>query len=222
VSSDSFENNREGPASSPGGTTSPLATQKGFYYNMSRHFVACKEKVLNRGKPPDSFLNELIDWAKQAPDDIFTKNQNHDVYTNVAADLGPFSDLLHRKAVMLEVLRVLGGFESSWDFREGVDVTNPTSNTPCTEEAGIFQISGNAMEFHSSLKDLLRRTTGGHTDCETFKTTTKENHRFAFEFCARLLRFTVNHHGPVKRKEINPFLRRDAVSEFRSFLTEQD
>jgi len=188
---------------------------------LSRHFVACKEKVFNRGKAPDSFLNELIDWAKQTPDEIFERNQNHDVYSNVAADLGPFSDLLQRKAVMLEVLRVLGGFESSWKFRAGVDVTNPTSNTPCTEEAGIFQCSGNAMEFDDSLKELLSRTTGGDSSCKKFITTTKENHQFAFEFCARLLRFTVNHHGPVKRKEINPFLRRDAVAEFRRFL-EQD
>jgi phosphotransferase system IIB component len=39
------------------------------------------------------------------------------------------------------------------------------------------------------------------------------------EFCARRLRFTVNHHGPVKHKKINPFLRRDAVSEFQGFLS---
>jgi hypothetical protein len=187
---------------------------------MARTFVACKKKVFNRGKPPDGFLNELIDWARQAPDEVFEKNTNHDIYTNVRAELGPFSDLLHRKAVMLESLRVLGGFESSWDFNAGRDITNPDSNTPCTEEAGIFQCSGNAMEFDESLEDLLRHASEGHTDCETFIAVTKENHRFAFEFCARLLRFTVNHHGPVKHKKINPWLRRDAVSEFQAFLSE--
>lgn len=187
---------------------------------MSRTFIACKKKVFNRGTPPASFLNELIDWARQAPDEIFEKNSNHDIYSNVAAELAPFPDLLHRKAVMLEVLRVLGGFESSWDFNEGVDVTNPTSNTPCTEEAGIFQCSGNAMEIHPSLKELFRKASGGQTDCETFITVSKTNHQFAFEFCARLLRFTVDHHGPVKHKKINPHLRRDAVSEFKGFLTE--
>jgi len=186
---------------------------------MARNFVACKKKVFNRGVPPDSFLNELIDWARQAPDEVFVKNDNHDIYSNVSSELGPFSDLVHRKAVMLEVLRVLGGFESSWNFKEGVDKNNPTSNTSCTEEAGIFQCSGNAMGFDPSLKSLLRKASGGKTDCTTFIAVTKKDHQFAFEFCARLLRFTVNHHGPVKRKEINSFLRRDAVSEFQGFLS---
>lgn len=187
---------------------------------MARKFVACKKKVFNRGVAPDSFLNELIDWAKQASDEIFARNDNHDVYSNVAAELGPFPDLLHRRAVLLEVLRVLGGFESSWNFKAGRDTTNPTSGTPCTEEAGIFQCSGNAMGFDASLKSLLRQASGGKTDCTTFIAVSKKDHQFAFEFCARLLRFTVNHHGPVKRKEINPFLRRDAVLEFQRFLSD--
>jgi len=187
---------------------------------MPRQFVASKHKVANRGIPPDKFLNELIDWGKEAPDEIFERNNRHDVYSNVVSELGPYSDLQHRKAVMLEVLRVLGGFESSWNFNEGRDIANPTSNTPCTEEAGVFQCSGNAMEFDQSLEDLLRDTSGGSTDCETFIALTKSNHRFAFELCARLIRFTVNHHGPIKRREINRFLRRDAVSEFQTFLTQ--
>ena len=187
---------------------------------MAREFVACKKKVFDRGNPPDGFLNELIDWAKQAPDAIFERNNLHDVYTNVKPELGPFPDLLNRKAVMLEVLRVLGGFESSWDFNAGRDTTNPSSNTPCTEEAGIFQCSGNAMDIDPSLKELMRNTSGGTTKCETFIVLTKQNHQFAFEFCARLLRFTVNHHGPIKHKKVNPFLRRDAVAEFQQFLSE--
>lgn len=187
---------------------------------MARQFVASKEQVFNRGAAPDSFLNEMIDWARQAPDEIFERNEIHDIYSNVRPELGPYDNLLHRKAVMLEVLRVLGGFESSWDFEAGRDVNNPTSNTSCTEEAGIFQCSGNAMNFDSSLESLLGQASGGQTDCETFITVTKENHQFAFEFCARLLRFTVRHHGPVKRKEINEYLRRAAVAEFQGFLAE--
>lgn len=185
---------------------------------MTRKFVVCKSKVSNRGIPPESFLNELVDWAINAPDDIFEKNEIHDIYSNVVGELGPWNSLIHRKAAMLEVLRVLGGFESSWNWNEGVDVTNPDSNTPCTEEAGIFQCSGNSMSFDSSLKDLLFRS-AGKTDCETFKKETKTNHKFALEYCARLLRFTVNHHGPVKHKKINQWLRRDAVAELEGFLS---
>jgi hypothetical protein len=188
---------------------------------MSRNFVACKHKVDNRGKPSDSFLNELVDWAQQAPDEIFAPNQNHDIYTNVVGELGPWTGPSHRKAAMLEALRVLGGFESSWDWNEGVDVTNPNSNTSCTEEAGIFQCSGDSMSKDSTLKALLLKVTG-KTDCETFKTETKSNHAFAIEYCARLLRFTVRHHGPIRDRKINPWLRRDAVAEFETFITGQD
>ena len=185
---------------------------------MSRTFVACKSKAYNRGKPPEVFLNEIIDWAINAPDKIFEANPIHDIYSNVVADLGPWRSQIHRKAAMLEVLRVLGGFESSWDWNAGVDTTTPNSNTPCTEEAGIFQCSGNAMSFDASLKDLLRQATG-ETDCKTFILETKSNHKFAIEYCARLIRFTVDHHGPIKHKKINPWLRRDAVAEFEGFLS---
>ncbi len=185
---------------------------------MTRHFKECKQKVKNRGVPPDSFLNELIDWAINAPDEIFEKNQIHDIYSNVLTELGPWKNLHHRKAVMLEVLRVLGGFESSWDWNADVDTTNPSSNTPCTKEAGIFQCSGNSISFDSSLKDLLLKVSG-KTDCDTFREITKSNHEFAIEYCARLLRFTVNHHGPIKRKEINEWLSQAAVTEFENLLS---
>jgi hypothetical protein len=185
---------------------------------MSRNFVACREQVLNRGRPPVQFLDELVDWGISAPGEIFTTNDKVDIYSSVRDALGPWQSDLHRRAVMLEVLRVLGGFESSWDWEEGIDVNNPTSNTPCTEEAGIFQCSGNSMNFDKSLKALLRAASG-KTDCDTFRATTKANHPFALEYCARLLRFTIKHHGPVKRKEINPWLRRNAVAEFLGFVS---
>jgi hypothetical protein len=186
---------------------------------MSRKFIACKAKVSDRIVTPDSFLNELIDWAKQAPDEVFEKNDNTDIYSSVVTELGPWNSLLHRKAVMLEVLRVLGGFESSWKWNEGRDIKNPGSNTPCTEEAGIFQCSGNSMNFDPSLKKLLKDVSD-QTDCDTFIKVSKSNHKFAMEYCARLLRFTINHHGPVKRKEINRWLKPDAVKEFQGFLSD--
>lgn len=118
---------------------------------------------------------------------------------------------------MLEVLRVLAGFESSWDWNAGVDTTNPHSNTPCSEEVGILQCSGDSMDIDPSLKNLLR-TVDGVTDCETFRATTKANHPFALEYCARLLQFTVRHHGPVRDHHIQLELRRDAMAELLSFL----
>jgi hypothetical protein len=56
---------------------------------------------------------------------------------------------------MLEVLRVLAGFESSWDWNAGVDTTNPTCVTPDTIEAGAWQVSANSTAFGEELKDLV-------------------------------------------------------------------
>ncbi|MGT2503561.1 hypothetical protein ACVOMS_27660 [Bradyrhizobium guangxiense] len=110
-------------------------------------FRATKQKVLNRGIPPDSFLDELIAWGRTAADDIFAPNENADVYSSVVEVLGPWQGPLHRRAGMLEVMRVLAGFESSWNWNAGVDTTNPTSTTPTTIEAGAWQVSANSMSF---------------------------------------------------------------------------
>jgi hypothetical protein len=184
---------------------------------MAHNFVVCREQVFNRGKPPVSFLEELLDWGKSAANEIFVRNDNADIYSSVRDQLGPWANELERRAAMLEVLRVLGGFESSWDWNAGRDTTNPDSNTPCSEEAGIFQCSGDSMDIDSSLKNLLRGVTG-MTDCDTFRATTKANHPFALEYCARLLRFTVNHHGPIKHRHIHAHLRREAMAELLGFL----
>ena len=55
---------------------------------MSRIFNACKETVSNRGIAPNAFLNKLIDWCLRAPDEIFQKNENHDIYSQVFNELG--------------------------------------------------------------------------------------------------------------------------------------
>src|SRR5665647_2386115 len=117
---------------------------------MPRNFVACRHKVLNRGQPPVAFLDQLVDWGVAAPNEIFTPNDKPDIYSVVKDELGPWANDLERRAAMLEVLRVLAGFESSWDWNAGRDVTNPNSNTSCTEEAGILQCSGNSMSFYHS------------------------------------------------------------------------
>jgi hypothetical protein len=73
------------------------------------------------------------------------------------------------------------------------------------------------MDIDSSLKELLRKVSG-KTDCDTFRATTKADHPFALEYCARLLRFTINHHGPVKHGHIHTHLRKQAMAEFLGFL----
>jgi hypothetical protein len=181
-------------------------------------YHALKAQVKNRGRAPDSFLDELIAWGKDAPDEIFTPNQVHDIYSSVRPTLGPWRDNQHRRAVMLEVMRVLAGFESSWDWNEGRDVTNPTSNTATTTEAGAWQVSANSMSFGPELKALVIDHAGA-ADGETFQSAMKSDHPLAMEYIARLLRRTVNHNGPVKRHEIDAWCRKDAVEEIIGCLT---
>ena len=82
---------------------------------------------------------------------------------------------------------------------------------------GIFQVSGNSMGFDASLKALVQGVVGS-LDCTKFQEKTKTNHAFAIEYCARLLRFTINHHGPIKHHHIHQWLSREAARELEAAL----
>jgi hypothetical protein len=180
-------------------------------------YLATRQTVANRGFPPNDFLDELVAWGKQAPDEIFAPNTVSDVYSSVLDVLGPWDGIPHRRAVMLEVMRVLAGFESSWDWNEGRDTTNSTSITADTIEAGAWQVSANSMHFGQELKDLVLAKVGT-LDGNAFQRAMKQDHPLAMEYIARLLRRTIHHNGPVLRHEIDPWLRRDAVAEFQALI----
>jgi len=183
-------------------------------------------RVKNRGTPPPEFIAALVRWGKTAPADIFAVNaEPGDVYTSVRHVLGPYNGELHRRAVMLEILRVLAGFESSWKWTEGRDTTNSTSNRPDTEEAGAFQVSANSQLFGRDLRELVAEHIrdydhDGDIDHDDFRAGMKLDHPLSLEYAARLLRHTTRHNGPVKRHEIDPWLSREAVEEFEAALTE--
>src|SRR5205807_21977 len=102
---------------------------------------ATKAKVSNRGVPPDSFLTELVAFGISAPAEIFQANTNPvDIYADIKPKLGPWVNLLHRRAALLETMRVVAGFESGWNWLEGKDVTNPSKDKD-GEATGIFQVS---------------------------------------------------------------------------------
>ena len=180
-------------------------------------YNATKQRVKNRGVPPDNFLDQLVAWGKTAPDEIFAPNAFMDIYSSVFSTLGPWQGLLHRRAVMLEVMRVLAGFESSWRWNEGRDTTNSTSVTPDTIEAGAWQVSANSMNFGQELKNLVLVKVGT-LDGNAFQKAMKQDHQLAMEYIARLLRRTIRHNGPVLRHEIDQWLSRDAVAEFQSLM----
>jgi hypothetical protein len=179
-------------------------------------YITTKQHVANRGVPPNDFLDQLVAWGKHAPEDIFARNPFSDIYSSVFNVLGPWENIQHRRAAMLEVMRVLAGFESSWNWKEGRDPNNPDPS-PEAAEAGAWQVSANAMSFGQELRDLVLANVGT-LDPIAFQKSMKQNHPLAMEFVARLLRRTTTHHGPVVRHEIDPWLRRDAVAEFQSML----
>lgn len=197
-----------------------------------RTFSATKSKVFNRGIPPDEFLNEMVNWAFDAPADIFSPNPYADIYSKVKPELGPWQNLIHRKAVMLEVMRVLAGFESSWDWIEGIDTSRLGEDTPENSEAGAWQVSYDARNLAPALQLLL--ASKGITDGIQFQEAMKFDHLLAMEFVARLMRFNTKHNGPLYKGDerffirkslrgeehsIYPWLQRDAVAEFQSYLT---
>ena len=192
---------------------------------------ALKSQVLNRGVAPDAFLLEMVGWAKTAPDGIFAPNDKADIYGKVKSELGPWDGLIHRKAVMLEVMRVLAGFESSWDWKEGVDTSRLGNDTPENSEAGAWQVSYDARRIAPELNALI--VAKGIRNGVEFQRAMKFYHALAMEFVARLMRFNTKHNGPLYKggerdiirkslrgaeHSIYPWLKRAAVEEFKTRL----
>lgn len=184
------------------------------------NFLATKAEVANRGVPPDSFLVLLVNWGRTAPESIFAVNDNPaDIYAVIRPTLGPWQSIRHRRAAMLEAMRVTAGFESSWNWNEGVDTTNQTSMTHIEgQETGIFQVSHDSVNLDQTggLKTYLRAR--GIISAQTFISQMKTDYILALEYFARLVRVSVAWDGPVSRHEIDAWLSRDAVAEIAGLL----
>jgi hypothetical protein len=182
-------------------------------------FGPCKSKVKNRGQPPDSFLIELVDWGRAADEEIFAPNPNPaDIYAYAKPILGPWENLLHRRAAMLEVMRVHAGFESSWNWNEGVDVTNQASMTHLDgQETGIFQVSFDSTHLGTSINQFA--ISKGIGTVGSFIPEMKSNHPLALEYYARLVRINIKWAGPLLRHEVDPWLSKASVSQFQELLT---
>lgn len=185
------------------------------------NFSATRERVLNRGIPPVEFLTELVEWGRSAPEEIFAPNPNPaDIYAIIRPELGPWTLPIERRAAMLEAMRVHAGFESGWNFDEGVDVTNKTSVANKTgQESGAWQVSFDSEVLgHEALKPFAEAHGIGQAD--DFISRMKSDHRLAMEYYARLVRVNIRWAGPLVRREINEWLRRGAMAEFQSLLSE--
>lgn len=204
---------------------------KEILHNMK--FTHALKPVLNRGSAPEGFLSALVEWARTAPEEIFSPSyggdNEPDIYDYLETQDGFSGRTLEtRKAFMCEVLRVLGGFESSWNWKRGEDISAPRGRAPEEIEAGMFQISANSMGFDRSLSDffLLRyqkSIAGLDTDqvSHEFQKLMKLDPEFAIEYTARLLRFTIRHNGPIKRNEIGEWLSIQSAGEFLEAILDE-
>jgi hypothetical protein len=193
-------------------------------------FIAARQPVYNRGSAPDSFIEELSAWGKIAPDEIFAPNDVAvEIYTVIKSRLATkigsdatgapiyhWSTLGERKDALLEVMRVHAGLESSWNWNEGVDVTNASSVANKTgQETGIFQVSFDSeLIDHSFMSDFAKAN--GIADVDSFITKMKSNHALAMEYYARLVRISISWAGPLIRNGNNsifPWINRDSAQE---------
>ncbi len=183
---------------------------------------ACFRRVYNRGVPRRDVVAEIIKAVKKSPDSLVEVNPIYDIFSSVERELGPWKSLKHRKAALIDVLIVLSMFESSERWNAGIDTTNASSaKNKCNEEAGMFQCSGNSLNFGKPLRDLFSyycKGYAGNTVCDKFITCSKMNHEFVIRYTAQLIRFTTKHHGPILRKEINPYLSRECTSQIEAIL----
>lgn len=194
-------------------------------------FLETKARVEGRGNPPDIFLSELVDWAKSEDLTVFAPNDvPKDIFAVIRPSLGPWQltdgepvpYIFHRRAALCEAMRVHAGFESSWDWNEGVDTTNRTSMRNIEgEETGIFQVSHDSLGLDKSgglgkwLSIGVPAAVGSAT---AFIAAMKGDHLLAMQYYARLVRVNIRWAGPLVRGEILNSLRRNAVDEFARLL----
>ncbi len=187
------------------------------------NFNATRTRVEDQGLPPIAFLTELVGWGRKADATIFApNNEPNDVYNVLRPILGPWTSPNHRRAAMLELMRVHAGFESGWDWSEGVDTTNRRSVANKTgQETGIFQVSFDSEWLgHGAMKPFAVQH-----DIETpdkFIPAMKQSHELAMEYYARLMRINYRWAGPVIREtgdSVRQWLSRAACAEFETLLS---
>lgn len=203
---------------------------------MVREFNHTRQEVYNRGGAPENFLNFIVDWALDTPSQLFQYNDNADVYSHVRYKLGPWKEgddfLTHRKAVMLEVLRTLCGFESSWNWEEDYDQSAnegyPTDRHIKEWEAGILQSSSDSLNTYQSCSQYAAALGIGVNDHTAFRMLSMQKGAFPIHYGVLILRETYMHHGPLLRTENNtadsqesslhPYLSKACVAEFENLL----
>lgn len=177
---------------------------------------AAHHPVADHGRPPVAFLDELLAIMRPLPDVLFEPNAHTDIYSILSPKLGPWTSTAHRKAVMAEALMCDGGFESEWNWSEGVDTTNAHSMAnPIGQETGLWQVSADSMGLDPSLRPFIVEKVGSDHPA-AFIPAMKSNHALAVEYVIRLFRVNTRWSGPANRGWLAGALVRDAVNEWQA------
>lgn len=212
---------------------------------MTRNFDKTKsERIANRGRPPDEFLNTVIDLVIAAPSHLFdTNSEPEDIYGWLAykfddwvTSKGSSSFIQARRAVMLEILRTLGAMESSYNWSQEYD-RGGDGNDIRNWSAGMWQVAAISLTSQARIAGAWARAEHGYmssgrltlTDTRNFRKQMKTDKSFAVGYTIRVLRETYRHHGPLRRKQhhptisrqssIHPFISLEATDEFYGFLS---
>lgn len=215
----SFSKKVENPNSSSSSSSSSVSNE-GKYLPLTS---SCYRSIPNQGKIKTEVLNNIIDFVRSAPDEVFAKNEEQDLYWLLAKTMGPITTIKQRRAVMADTQIVLGALESSWRYGIGRDPKTPASK-PCNEwEAGMFQVSSNTLANFGKgkLTTLFNAACGNYMSlgtCQGFQKCTKEEPAFAHSYVALLLRYTTRHHGPLLRGTVGKYLSKSCQNEIEGIL----
>lgn len=166
---------------------------------------------------PDEFLQTVLDAVKMEPDALFNQNPGYDIYSILKPRFGSVLSALMRRALMAETLRVVGGDESDFDFKEGADKTAGFEH-PDEMEAGAFQVSYNSWRLGKDLQIFLAQN--GVTDATTFQAKMKADPIFDCCYTMRLLRQPYKRwDGPINQGWVLAQVNSAAVSEWEQLLS---
>ena len=168
---------RQGRGSRPAGSNAPPAAPPAAK-PAAGQFKAIKQKVEDRGVPPDSYLNELIAWGRSAPDEIFASNSaSFDVLGKAERgfpvrtvgwaagkhrmDIAPEGGHAQILRVPLGVLNPRGNGRKAWTRR-----TRPAWRTPWDRKPASFRsatIRSGWKRADSTLRACVKQYCDGST-----------------------------------------------------------
>lgn len=181
-------------------------------------FNHTRRTFANHGPTPVSFLQDLLLWAETAPDEIFAPNNEPSDAFNLLVPVGGWQSLAHRKATLLDAAVIHAGYESDWNWHEGVDVTNRTSMANKTgQETGPWEVSFDSENIHHAAM-LPFAQSHDIANVDAFIPAMKTNKPLSCEYYFRLLRVSTAWAGPWNKGWVAAHISSEAVAEWQALL----